>query len=107
MIVNVKGRFEIIIKFSLLLFSFLLNACTLANPQFGFDFSSEKVASSLNLKTDVEVLNISNNAKVNVYGSCDNKSTFKLTQPIELELKCVGGDSRNLWIYQLLMMDQF
>lgn len=91
MIVNVKGRFEIIIKFSLLLFSFLLNACTPANPQFGFDFSSEKVASSLNLKTDVEVLNISNNAKVNVYGSCDNKSTFKLTQPIELELKCDGG----------------
>lgn len=91
MIVNVKGRFEIIIKFSLLLFAFLLNACTPANPQFGFDFSSEKVASSLNLKTDVEALNTSNNAKVNIYGSCNEKSTFKLVSPIEQELKCSAG----------------
>lgn len=92
MIVNVKGRFEIVVKFSLLfLFVFLQNACTPANPQFGFDFSSEKVASSLNLKTDVEALNISNNAKVTIYGSCNEKSTFKLSSPIVQELKCNAG----------------
>lgn len=89
MLVNVVGKLKTLVKLILLLAVMpALNACTPANPVFGFDFSSEKLDSNLAIKMDVEALNLSNAAKVIISGSCNEKAKIKLISPVNKDLEC-------------------
>lgn len=93
MVVNVTGNLKTFAKLILLaLLVPLLNACTPANPVFGFDFSSEKLTSNLVIQTDVPALNVSNSAKVVISGSCNEKAKIKLISPVAKDLECAANN---------------
>lgn len=92
MIVNKKGSLQTAaFLLASLMLTYVISGCTPAKPQFGFDFSSEQVSSDLVLKFNVEALNIQNQAKVNISGTCRNNSTLKLLSPMNIDLSCVDG----------------